>query len=478
VLLRDRRAGGNDAVSSSHLLWAELDTPDALERLNIFPLIPSMIIASGTAGHAHAYWQLRTPIDARDVAPNNRSLARALGADLASVDPARILRPPASLNYKHTPPAAVNALTGGVLAWERNRLLSIAAVGVVGVGLLWSNALAQHDVTLAPRDRLAELAHIDALVRGHGPTLINDYEVYADRHFLRDGAPVEPAEYRPYTIPLADGQLLTQAAWSDLDAFDASTLTAYPSIVTRNSPVASRPSSLYTARWIGRYYTLWQRPLHLHIELLDHVPLGDGNRLPFCGNSTTGYRARCSTEPAAVPSCSLIQALARRAGPAGARLVAYTRGLAIVTHADQGSWPQAWADDPAAGDLRPTTSGTWRAQIHVGAGTYALWLGGSFARGFTVRVDGRPAGRVKDELSSLGQYVRVSTLRLRAGVHTVALRYPPGNLTSGSGASGFDVLSAVVLDPLEAPRGLIDVAPAQASTLCGRPLDWIEVVRG
>jgi hypothetical protein len=110
VLLRDRRAGGNDAVSTSHLLWAELDTPDALERLDTFPLIPSMIIASGTAGHAHAYWQLRTPIAARDVAAHNRSVARALGADLASVDPARILRPPASLNYKHTPPAAVDLL--------------------------------------------------------------------------------------------------------------------------------------------------------------------------------------------------------------------------------------------------------------------------------------------------------------------------------------------------------------------------------
>ena len=50
--------------------------------------------------------------------------------------------------------------------------------------------------TLAPRARLAELQHIGKLVAGKGPTFVNEYEVYADRHFLREGAPVEPAEYR------------------------------------------------------------------------------------------------------------------------------------------------------------------------------------------------------------------------------------------------------------------------------------------
>ena len=111
MLLRNRRAGGSDAVSDSHLLWAELDTPDALERLDAFAVVPSMVIASGTPGHAHAYWQLRTPMPATLVAGHNRALARGLGADLASVDPARILRPPASLNHKHTPPTNVELVT-------------------------------------------------------------------------------------------------------------------------------------------------------------------------------------------------------------------------------------------------------------------------------------------------------------------------------------------------------------------------------
>ncbi len=107
VLLRDRRAGGADAVSESHLLWAEIDQPDALDRLTAFSWPPTLIISSGSAGHAHAYWLLRKPIAAELVAAYNQRLALALGGDEASVDAARILRPPNTLNHKHTPPTPV-----------------------------------------------------------------------------------------------------------------------------------------------------------------------------------------------------------------------------------------------------------------------------------------------------------------------------------------------------------------------------------
>ena len=44
---------------------------------------------------------------------------------------------------------------------------------------------------------------------GHGPTFFNEYEIYGDRHFLRAGAPVEPAEYRPVNLPTLGNALLT-----------------------------------------------------------------------------------------------------------------------------------------------------------------------------------------------------------------------------------------------------------------------------
>jgi hypothetical protein len=107
VLLRSYRAGGRDAVTSSHLAFVEIDAVDALDRLQRFAKTPTMIVSSGTAGHAHAYWTLRTRVGAVELEQANRTLAAHLGGDLASIDAARILRPAGTLSHKHQPPAPV-----------------------------------------------------------------------------------------------------------------------------------------------------------------------------------------------------------------------------------------------------------------------------------------------------------------------------------------------------------------------------------
>src|SRR5581483_3235654 len=107
VCLRTRRAGGRDAIDRSHLAFVKIDTPDALDRLRAFRHPPSMIVSSGTAGHAHAYYTLSAPVAVPELERANRRLAHGLGGDLVSVDAARILRPPSTWNYKHSPPAAV-----------------------------------------------------------------------------------------------------------------------------------------------------------------------------------------------------------------------------------------------------------------------------------------------------------------------------------------------------------------------------------
>jgi hypothetical protein len=111
VLLRARRAGGRDACERSHLAFIEIDHPDAADRLAHHRCPPTMVISSGgTAGHAHAYWQLQQPVGLDELEHANRRLAIRLGGDLASVDAARILRPPTSRNWKHTPPTQVELL--------------------------------------------------------------------------------------------------------------------------------------------------------------------------------------------------------------------------------------------------------------------------------------------------------------------------------------------------------------------------------
>ena len=110
VCLRSRRAGGRDAINRAHLAFVEIDAPDSLNRLRDFPHRPSMVVASGSAGHAHAYFALSAPVTVAELERANRRLAHALGGDLASVDAARILRPPSSWNHKHSPPTRVELI--------------------------------------------------------------------------------------------------------------------------------------------------------------------------------------------------------------------------------------------------------------------------------------------------------------------------------------------------------------------------------
>jgi hypothetical protein len=107
VCLRSRRAGGRDAIDRAHLAFVEIDTPDALDRLRAFRHPATAIISSGSPGHAHAYFSLSAPVTVPELERANRRLAHALGGDLASVDAARILRPPCSWNHKHSPPGWV-----------------------------------------------------------------------------------------------------------------------------------------------------------------------------------------------------------------------------------------------------------------------------------------------------------------------------------------------------------------------------------
>ncbi len=369
------------------------------------------------------------------------------------------------------------ALTGATLLWSWRRAGIIVLVVIAG-GVIWSNALAYNKVLLAPRARLAELQRIGDLASGKGPTLLNEYEVYGDRHFLRAGDPVEPAEYRAPLLALDDGTLLTKSAWADLDSFPVATLEEYPSIVTRRSPAESRPPSNYRLVWQGDYYDLWQRPAHPSTTVLEHIPLGESATLPYCGASQNAeFKPLCSIDPVAIPPCAQIHELGERAAADDARLVAYQRPEPIVARGDQTLWPGLWLHDPASRTLTAVASGKDVAHIAVSESQrYGLWLGGSFSRGFEVSVDGRHVGTVKNALSSIGGYIHVADVFLEDGVHTFTFTYPDPNLAPGSGDNTSTSLSAISLDPTQPASKLISVAPAQAGRLCGRPLDWIEIV--
>jgi hypothetical protein len=108
--LRDRARGGKAAIGGSQLLYIECDDPVARERLEGFACSPAMVIASGSPGHLHIYWQLRERVSAPEVESANRRLALGLRGEPGCADIVRMLRPPESLNHKHTPPEPVRLL--------------------------------------------------------------------------------------------------------------------------------------------------------------------------------------------------------------------------------------------------------------------------------------------------------------------------------------------------------------------------------
>ncbi|MGA3363213.1 MAG: hypothetical protein ABSD82_14435 [Solirubrobacteraceae bacterium] len=389
-----------------------------------------------------------------------------------------------------SPAVLLAGMTGGAILFNARQVLGVVAgvlaLGAIAGGVLWSNYLQYHNVTLAPRARLSEFQTISKLIANRGPTFINDYEIYADRHFLRDGAPVEPAEYRPVYLPTLGNAFLTDSAWANIDSFGVSTLAPYRSLVIRLGPTEGRPPSIYGRApvWTGTYYQLWQEPAKASVHVLTQVPFGDITSDAYCGmasNVTPPDQPLCPIAPAGVPACSKVRALASTAALDGGYLLAYERPNPIVVRGTDTQWSGGWDADPSSGTLTPTAAGaTATATIvtpHV-ARDYQLWLGGSFIRGFVVSVDGRPLGSVSNQLNPPGDYNRIGApLTLQPGRHTITVTYPQDNLSPGSADSElYTSLFAIALAPPTTQMHYVAVSAAHAQSLCGHLMDWIEVV--
>jgi hypothetical protein len=103
---RRERVGGRAAIDHGCVLWVDCDDDTSLDLLDRFEPQPAMLVRTSPRG-VHAYWPLERPLGPDELERANSRLAHALGADLACTDAARVLRPPATLNHKYDPVAAV-----------------------------------------------------------------------------------------------------------------------------------------------------------------------------------------------------------------------------------------------------------------------------------------------------------------------------------------------------------------------------------
>lgn len=357
----------------------------------------------------------------------------------------------------------------GGIRWIRRRrwlggrrAFGLLAMTAVVAGIVWSNVLGYHDVSLAPRAQFSELADIGRRIAGQGPTLMTSYSPYGARHFLRSSEPESASELRSRLDPLLSGELLPKGTDADIDQFQLPAVLVYRTLVLRRSPSASRPPSPYRLLMRDRYWEVWQRPLRVSPPVLAHLSLGS------------------ETLPGGVPSCAAVSALARTPGVAELKTVPVENP--IVVGVGTGSHPEGWSESSPE-YLRLAGPGTARVEVSVPrAGRYAVWLGGSVSGQVTIAVEGpRRDGRrvvvgtARYETQEDGEYIPFGQIALDPGVHTVSIDYHGGDWRPGSGGP------PATIGPLALRRQTPEQQPTAvpitaARSLCGRTLDWIEAL--
>lgn len=353
------------------------------------------------------------------------------------------------------------ALAGAAAFAARvERVIGTTVFALILAGVLWSNALGYHDVSLAPYDQLHELESIGDEIGGQGPTLMTEYQPYGVRHFLRPGDAEGASELRARQIRLVEGGELEKGEWGDTDQITLPSLLTYRTLVLRRSPAQSRPPSVYSLLRRGDYYDVWQRPPVAGSEIVEHLPLGDFE------------------DPAAVPNCAEVERLAQLVGPTGT-LATVEHRPTIVASLSEASRPASWIPTEAGSpDLIPHGPGTAELEVTAPrAGRYGVYLQGSVRNRLTVSIDEREVGSVEEQLNEAQQFLYFGTVPLAPGRHTIALSYADQDLSPGSGGPP-EPIGPLALSP-EGPRELAvrKVPASQASELCGRHLDWVEALR-
>jgi len=115
VATRQGKNGTKKGVLEIPALWADIDFKESNEeeakaRVATFKPQPSIIVESG--GGLHLYWLLRSPAtnDYARIEQILKALAKALSADPAVTEVARVMRLPGTLNYKYDPPRPVRVV--------------------------------------------------------------------------------------------------------------------------------------------------------------------------------------------------------------------------------------------------------------------------------------------------------------------------------------------------------------------------------
>jgi hypothetical protein len=371
-----------------------------------------------------------------------------------------------------SPAILLLAMLGATSLWTgRWRALSAVVTAALLGGVMWSTALAYHDVSLAPHARYTELLELNERLAGKGPAIFGEYDEFAG-YFLRDvpgySLPEYPHEFReaPYDPnALRDPKRRpSEKTAIDVDDLTLSHLESVPYIILRRGPQTSRPPANFRLEHRGTYYDVWRRS-PAGPRVIAHVPLG-----PDVLHQAGAVRERTARR------------LAQRARRAGGR-IAYaprarppvylaTRHPRPVRWAGFGNFPEALVSDGPANIREPVRIPR--------SGRYHLWVEGSFARRMAIGLDGKRFPRTPAGLNNPGAYASLGTVSIKRGNHTIFIRQRGGDLRPGTGGfrSSLRHIGPIYFDPVANERFPVrELEPARWRELVGVRADWLEIVR-
>ena len=370
-----------------------------------------------------------------------------------------------------SPAVLLLAVLGALVLWSgRWRAVSLVLTAALAGSVLASNALAYHDVSLAPYDRYDELLSLHDRVAGDGPVVFNEYDEFG-KYFLRNAQPRNEPEwphgYReaPYAVnALVDPQRRPSPKTPlDMDDLPLRYLEEANWVILRRSPTSSRPPASFERVFTGTFYELWRRTRAP--EVLRHKPLGpDFLRV---GAEVTAEQAR---------------AWADRARQLGGQIAYVPRkrlvGLFVTRHPRPAGW-HGYAGFP----MSVVTSGPGRIRASIRlprTARYNIWAEGSFARELRIEIDDTLVGTTDGGLNNPGAHALVATRRLTGGAHEVQIIQAGGDLTPGSGGyrSSLRHLGPIWFQPVEnVDLRVVTVAPDDWRRLVGVYADWLEIVQ-
>jgi hypothetical protein len=344
----------------------------------------------------------------------------------------------------------------GIAALNRGpqKFIAWPVAAIVAGAVLYGNALAYHDITLAPRDRLRDLERIGHQLEARGPTLYPAFGEYAEYFLRRQRA---TSLVNPPLGQLGVRQDIpanSSAFVRDLDDFTPSFLQSFRYIVERRSPVSSRPPSNFRMAQRTRFHTVWEKDSR-RPEVLRHY----------------GFYAGADDRRA--ETCRPISRAVRVAGPGAG--VAYRLAPHTTVFEPTGALPRGWAPG-----WIPQGPGRIQGRIRLPRdGRYRVWLGGSIGRPVDVSFNGRLAGSVSYQEDYPGQFEHLADLWMARGVHRAEIARHGGSLHPGSGDGGPQSIGPLIIEKMSTSDDRVRYTTAdRAVALCrgSRPLDWLEII--